>query len=493
MNKKLILISIVLFILFLPFTLQTAQTGKSKTIKKEGASSVEKSKATKKGIAPGKLNSKIEQFLGVIMKAKSLDEVSRAFKAANFSEAEKKQIEKEIKKLPYSTKLRNLGKKAVASAKSKAQAKRGKALVASQQALQRQQRQTVNRLSLEARKLFTSIKARALPMAPSKPVPFEGGFSPSMRARMFSDQLHRGAEVQGDIDNVSPLPATVGEELTITGNDFGSTRGEVFILYEPTREAYPATEIRSWSDRSIQITIPDSVAPLVGESQKAFMVRVIPRGAEMGPVHDILIQPHPDRLRPEITRIAPGSVMPGQEVAILGQNFLTERPGSVEFVFGTERIPGEVADRDWEDTGIVARLPADVTGLVAMDGYVVVENHIGNRATARIRFEPILEEEWLVNEWEYDCWGLLGHKETVTHNPFRLRNQWRVVEAHLYETAMGWLGISTGSGGGCIEKRKPEEGSSSAAYRFEGWCNGFNIVWCDTSVKIIGPRDTNYR
>lgn len=128
-----------------------------------------------------------------------------------------------------------------------------------------------------------------------------------------------------------------------------------------------------------------------------------------------------------------------------------------------------------------------------MAARVELENHAGNTSSPTVRFEPILEEETLYQVWEHDCWGLLGHKQTVTHHDFPLANQWQVVESRLQGSALGWFGSTSGIGGGCIEKREPTPGSADPGYRFEGWCNALNIVWCDTWVDVRGPRGTGHR
>jgi Skp family chaperone for outer membrane proteins len=70
-----------------------------------------------------KLSPKVEGFLKEIEKAGSFEELGRAAKAANFSEREKKEIEEQIKKPPYSNKVQSLIRKVQEDIKTKAEAK----------------------------------------------------------------------------------------------------------------------------------------------------------------------------------------------------------------------------------------------------------------------------------------------------------------------------------------------------------------------------------
>jgi hypothetical protein len=426
--------------------------------------------------------SKVDALAEEIRRARNLAQVRQAYAKLGFTPAERDALARRLEKDRALTELlKRLGqpelqqRKAASAAKGKTSQRAKLGLAAHQESVQRR--------SAEARQAFLS------PPLP-RPAPRRGDFTGPMAARVF--RTGPELETRGDIDGVSPTPAIVGEPVVISGDDLGTTRGEVFFLYAPERAAFPAS-ITSWSGRRIEVAIPEAVARRVGESRKLLQLRVIPDGADTGPVHDVLVEPAPGRLEPSITRVAPVSVMPGQELALLGSNFLAESPGTVTFVIGSERIPARLAAGDWADTAVVVRLPGDVSGLVAQDARVELENHAGNTSSLTVRFEPILEEETLYQVWEHECWGLLGHKQIVTHHDFPLANQWQVVESRLQGSALGWFGPTSGIGGGCIEKREPTPGSADPGYRFEGWCNALNIVWCDTWVDVRGPRGTGHR
>lgn len=444
---------------------------------------MDKSKSQTKSSSVKKIPDKVAAIVEEIQGARNLEQVRQAYEQLRFNKAEDKALTERITKdRSLIQKLKLLSRPEIQKLRSSNAGKYSR--LGKRSNLLQNQQQKVGQLSVQARRAFPSLTK----MRPAK---LRSNASTQVKARPFLEEIIQGM-IQGDIDSVAPLPATVGQPVVITGDEFGTRRGEVFFLYQPDRAAFPAA-ISSWSDRRIEISIPDDVAECVGESQKLFQVRVIPADADMGPVHDCLINPAPQRLEPRITRVVPDSIMPGQQLTILGSNFLTEGTGTVTFSIGGERFPLTVAGADWQDTAVIVRLPPDISGLVAQNCLVTLENHIGNTATFNLRFEPILEESALRDEWSHDCWGLLGHKETVTHHNYALANQWKVVESHLFESAMGWIHETTGTGGGCIERRTPVEGSGDPSLRFEGWCNALNIVWCNTRIDILGPRGTSPR
>jgi hypothetical protein len=462
----------MIFILSLAGVVQAVEIGKSNALQKDGT---EKSKIIQKG-----KSSKVEKFLGEIMKAKSLEEVSRAFERANFSEAEKKQIEKELKKSKYSSKLQSLGRKAEASAKAQAKAKIRQITRQKKEALNRKQEQELRRLNQHANTMFISLKRRS---ASAESTPMSRELTPAMEVKLSRSTLPGvGERPTWRIDSIEPQPVVVGGDIIISGVGFGTTQGRVDLLFMDTRRRYPLEIFRSWSQNRIIVLIPPELAPLIGESEKTVRLWVKPQGGGgLGPTREIRIIPDPTTLIPEITVLSSDSITPGQEIAISGRNFLTRRPGTVEFVFGSHRFRGII--KGWTNDLILAQLPGDITGLVTTRGQIEVENHAGQKATREIYFSPRTEIVVLEDREGHVCWGLLGHREYIQLWTNELINEWRVVDTERHFLRKTWRS-------GCSFEHRPEAGSTDSTTEIVVWCDAFNWVDCSISLVIEGPVGT---
>jgi len=100
---------------FKPRTLQKGSAPKDKTDRASQKSGTSLKPNTGK---TGKISRNQEDFLKIIEKAKSLEEIGKAFDAAKFSNKEIKQLVKATKKPPYASKLNTLKRNAEAKAKA---------------------------------------------------------------------------------------------------------------------------------------------------------------------------------------------------------------------------------------------------------------------------------------------------------------------------------------------------------------------------------------
>jgi len=235
-----------------------------------------------------------------------------------------------------------------------------------------------------------------------------------------------------------------------------------------------------WSEGTVVVNIPLDISSSIGEPGKNAVIWVKPRGGGgSGPARHIRIQP----VVPEITVLSTESITPGQEIAIAGRNFLSERQGRIEFEFGVHRFRGII--NEWTNDVILARLPRDISGMVTTRGQVFVENHVGNRSFREISFLPRTEIVVLEDTEGHICWSLLGYREYIQLWTNELINEWRVVDTGLIAIRdRTWRS-------GCSFEHRPEAGSTDSTTEILLWCDAFNWVpECTISLFAEGPVGT---
>ena len=184
------------------------------------------------------------------------------------------------------------------------------------------------------------------------------------------------------IHTIKPAPLRVGGRVTISGNHFGSTRGNVELLLSGRRYI---CDIDTWNDTRIEAIIPDHLDDAIGSSAKTVRLWVKLHGSSLGPNSDVQI--HPPRRAPRVLDLSSDEIVPGSSVAIAGRDF-GER-GSVDFAFGGRTFRGTVSE--WGNVLIVAVLPEGSDGLPRTRGQVVVRNSRGETSSHAITFVPAVE------------------------------------------------------------------------------------------------------
>ena len=163
---------------------EKADTKKSKTLKRVNT---EKSRTLRKGKSPRKLFPKVERFLRDVLKVRSFEEVGRRFKMANFSKQELDQLEKQLKKSPYSSKLHRLGKKSESAIKAKTKARVQQITKQKQRTFVKRKEQRLKHLNKNAQTMFAKLKKSAASKHPSM-VTISTTFTTTMKAKIsFED------------------------------------------------------------------------------------------------------------------------------------------------------------------------------------------------------------------------------------------------------------------------------------------------------------------
>jgi YD repeat-containing protein len=141
--------------------------------------------------------------------------------------------------------------------------------------------------------------------------------------------------VASHITSLSPTSGAVGDSITVTGTDFGTTQGSSTITFNGT-SATPS----SWSNTSITVSVPT--------------------GATSGPVVTTVAGVAGNSVsftvKPKITAIDPGSGSAGAAVTITGTTFGATQGSSTITFNGATGTP-----TSWSDTSISVLVPNAAT------------------------------------------------------------------------------------------------------------------------------------
>lgn len=156
------------------------------------------------------------------------------------------------------------------------------------------------------------------------------------------------------ITSLSPTSGGVGATVTITGSNFGSTRGSSTVKFNGTAGT-PST----WSATSIKLPVPAGAT-------SGNVVVTVSGVASNGKAFTVLPTP-------TISSLSPTSGAPGASVTITGTNFgATQGTSTIKFN-GTAATP-----TSWSDTSIVAPVPsAATTGNVVVTVSGVASTGVG--------------------------------------------------------------------------------------------------------------------
>jgi hypothetical protein len=427
--------------------------------------------------APGTPSSKKENFLKEIERARSLEELDRVLKSSNFSQAELKELEQQVKRPPYSNKLQRLIDQKKSSSKARMEAKVRPMINQKEREFQQRQEQELRQLNNQAVGKLQGLKARQsttarVPSRKSVAISTSGTHQMSPLGKTTPGEFH-------SIHSVSPEAATVGERLTISGEGFGASPGTVAIVIGREVVYCP---VSSWEQRRIVVTVSEDVQDIVGETEKEGFVRVMLSGGQLGPYWNLTIRPDPSRITPEITSLSTAEIRPGQTLIIEGRNFLTERRGTVTFAFSGFTLRGGI--NDWDDTFISVTLPEGVSRLTRTDGTVTVTNYVGLQVNKSITFVPTLHTVTL--ESHRDAYAfIIGYKGSSVDFDFELHNDWKVAE--------NWLWCAGGPlTYGCEFVAQAAPGSTNAYSSTLIWCDLLAFVECINYLRIEGPVGVRY-
>lgn len=212
---------------------------------------------------------KVDRFLDLLLKANSLDQISRAYEGASFSAAEAKRIETEVAKPAYQAKLAALKPKLPPVQPGK----------------------------LEATKRAAPTKAAGASGAgPARPAEAKATPAKLPNAPRISSQEMQaitstpGGGTGARISRVDPSTVRAGQALAASGTGFGRQRGSAEIILSGRRYI---CDLESWNDTSVRAVVPEYMTVVIGERGQAAVLWIKFAGRSQGPTFDIRLEPTP--------------------------------------------------------------------------------------------------------------------------------------------------------------------------------------------------------
>ena len=190
------------------------------------------------------------------------------------------------------------------------------------------------------------------------------------------------------ITSVSPRQVQYNQVVTVTGSNFGSSRGSSTVRIGSV--AIPYSSLASWSNTRIRFRVPTNV--------RSGSVTVRTSAGTSNAIRLGIISPY-------LASVSPSRVKPGDRLTLTGANFRSTRgSGYVLFTPNVRPTSGDYVT--WSDSRIVVKVPAG-----AQSGAVKVVTGGGASGTKRIIVEGEVVES-------LPSRGLFGYSPpAVTKNP----------------------------------------------------------------------------
>ena len=168
------------------------------------------------------------------------------------------------------------------------------------------------------------------------------------------------------ITSVSPRQVQYNQVVTVTGSNFGSSRGSSTVRIGSV--VIPSSSLASWSNTRIRFRVPTNV--------RSGNVTVRTSAGTSNAVRLGIISPY-------LASVSPSRVKPGDRLTLTGANFRSSRrSGYVLFAPNVRPSSGDYVV--WSDSRIVVRVPAG-----AQSGDVKVVTGDGTSGTKRIVVESV--------------------------------------------------------------------------------------------------------
>ncbi len=412
----------------------------------------------------------IGDFLQIILKAKSLEEIGWNFDRSAFPENDSHKIETAAKKSPYLDKLLALKELAKYDYSDPYEAHVKKTI---------SNRDKKKQLNKRADSTLKILKGS-----------FEGPqeiISAKDAALTVSAQELTALTIQNDkdfparINSLSPETPMIGERLTISGKGFTSYRGKVELIIGQYRYSCP---ISRWDDKTIIATIPEYLQEVANSKHSKAILWIKPGRSSRGPAIETLLNPM--TTEPIISSLSSREVIPGSFITLEGRNFgqFQKESSNVEFIFGDKVFQGIITA--WTDRYISVGIPNGISGLRSTDGYVQINNIKGKKARHSLYFIPDRE---LVEISTYRAIDLSGKTREKIQNfqcfeDFVLQPGW-VVKSFEIATVAGR--------GSHHYQLTPVTGTTRIHNIISLKARPFTYFQAASRVVIEGPKGTPYR
>ena len=169
------------------------------------------------------------------------------------------------------------------------------------------------------------------------------------------------------ITAVSPSQVQYNQTLTITGSNFGTSRGSSTVRIGSV--AIPASSFTGWSNTIIRFRVPTNM--------RTGNITVRTSEGTSNAVRVVITSPY-------LASVSPSTVRPGERLTLTGSNFRSSR-GSGYVLFAPNVRPAASDYVSWSDSRILVRVPA---GAQSGDVKVVAAGSLSS-GTKRIVVEAI--------------------------------------------------------------------------------------------------------
>ncbi len=220
-----------------------------------------------------------------------------------------------------------------------------------------------------------------------------------------------------EISSLSKTDLKIGEEVTITGKNFGSVRGDSYVQF--TGDKVFGTGYKSWSDNSITVEVPGDA---VSGEVKVVVSDIASNGINVTISAD----------NPFIEDMQPRNPLKGEKVSIYGKNFGSSRGSNYLEFAGVQPSDGDYVS--WSNTKIEVLFPfgageGDV--VVYVDGipsngfpYSVIENIVP--------LEMISSGNFIMGDDNGGDWDGPEHEVTISYDYYMSKTevtqeQWQAV------------------------------------------------------------------
>ncbi len=482
-------------------------------------------KSYKKTATQQKTSGKVDRFVKTVESARSIEEISAAFKKAKFSSSELKQLEKKLKKKNLDRRLislqkttmkkakkttaRRINANALLKKKKAAVKKENKKFVAKQKKRVASSMKKGKKLSYSKKppKISGTVRARRVPAAQ---------MTMAANATAFNRGDRSQRALAGSRPDLVDLPmitreveVPVGRRSVIHGRNFGRDRGEVLLKLDRrtwgTEEGIPLT-VDDWDDNLIRISVPNDrdLVEAVGWESRTAKVWVRVAGKDVYQARSFaMVYPDYEQYRMRVTSITPSTVSPGTTIFVRGENLSLGRDrrwaASVRIKRGDKSIATEL--KNFANDFVEVKIKDDVTGVTAGQATVSIYTRLNDQVWGiegwhrqSIDFQPAEDVKMIKNEDRIKCtpggilslFCLVGHRKQTNYHDWTLKNGWKVDDAVL-EKGHG------GFNGGANYQMKPERGSTRAKSRIEVWADAYSKGWFKEYFYIRGPKGVDYK
>ena len=168
------------------------------------------------------------------------------------------------------------------------------------------------------------------------------------------------------ITSISPRRVQYNQVVTVTGSNFGSSRGSSTVRIGPV--AIPSSALASWSNTRIRFRVPTNM--------RSGNITVRTSAGTSNAIRLEITSPY-------LASVSPSRVKPGDRLTLTGANFGSRR-GSGYILFAPNVRPSSGDYVSWSDSRIVVKVPAR-----ARSGDIKVVTGTGTSGTKRIEVESV--------------------------------------------------------------------------------------------------------